>query len=72
MPVIVAEPPSFMVTSTVRSGPSEPTPLKTSTLRPLHIAAMPPTRPATIFCLRACVTAKLTDGTLDSMPKSAL
>ena len=28
-------------TVTVRSGPSDPTPLKTSTLRPLHIAAMP-------------------------------
>ena len=27
-------------------------PLNTSTLRPLHIAAMPPTSPATIFCLR--------------------
>ena len=37
-------------------------PLNTSTLRPLHIAAMPPTSPATILCLRAWVTAKLTVG----------
>ena len=32
---------------------------------------MPPTRPATIFCLRAWVTAKLTVGRLASMPNSA-
>ena len=63
VPVIVADVPSFIDTVTVRSAPREPTPLKTSTLRPLHIAAMPPTRPATIFCLRCCVTAKF-DGRL--------
>ncbi len=56
---------------TVRSAPSLPTPLNTSTLRFLHIDAMPPTRPATIFCLRFWVTAKLTFGELASMPKSA-
>ena len=37
-------------------------PLNTSTLRPLHIAAMPPTSPATILFLRSWVTAKLTVG----------
>ena len=46
-------------------------PLNTSTLRPLHIAAMPPTRPATILFLRCWVTAKLTVGWLASMPNSA-
>ena len=49
-------------TVTTWSGPRLPTPLNTSTLRPLHIAAMPPTSPATIFCLRCWVTAKLTVG----------
>ena len=70
-PVISVVDPSLLVTVTVRSGPSRPTPLNTSTLRFLHIPAMPPTRPATIFCLRCWVTAKLTVGALDSMPKSA-
>ena len=62
--------PSGAVTVTTWSGPRLPTPLNTDTLRPLHMAAMPPTRPATIFCLRAWVTAKFTVGWLDSMPKS--
>ena len=46
--------------------------MNTSTLRPLHIAAMPPTRPATMPCLRSWVRAKLTLGVrLASMPNSA-
>ena len=59
-PVICVVEPSGAATVTVWSGPRLPTPLNTSTLRPLHIAAMPPTSPATIFCLRSWVTAKLT------------
>ena len=70
-PVICVVEPSGAVTVTVWSGPRLPMPLKTSTLRPLHIAPMPPTRPATIFCLRCWVTAKLTVGSLASMPNSA-
>ena len=70
-PVIVVFVPSGASTVTVWSGPRLPTPLNTSTWRPLHIAAMPPTRPATILFLRCCVTAKLTDGALASMPNSA-
>ena len=70
-PVIVADEPSVIETLTVRSAPSEPTPLNTSTLRPLHIAAMPLTRPSTIPCLRAWVRAKSTVASPpDSMPKS--
>ena len=71
VPVISVVPPSFDVTVTVRLAPRRPTPLNTSTLRFLHIAPMPPTSPATIFCLRCWVTAKLTFGELASIPKSA-
>ena len=70
-PLIEVAVPSGAVTVTEWSGPSEPTPLNTSTLRPLHIAAMPLTKPSTMRCLRCWVTAKLTEGALDSMPNSA-
>ena len=71
VPVISVVPPSFDVTVTVRLAPRLPTPLKTSTLRFLHIDATPPTSPATSFCLRCWVTAKFTFGGLASIPKSA-
>ena len=62
VPVISVVDPSASATVTTWSAPRRPTPLKTSTLRALHIAATPPTSPATIFCLRAWVTAKFTLG----------
>ena len=71
VPVIWVVDPSLPVTVTTWSGPSDPHPLNTSTLRPLHIAATPPTSPATIFCLRSWVTLKFTLGALASMPNSA-
>ena len=70
VPVICVVEPSGEVTVTVWSGPRLPMPLNTSTLRPLHIAAMPPTRPATILFLRSWVTAKFTLGAPASMPNS--
>ena len=64
MPVISAELPSACATVTTRPAPSQPVPLNTSTLRFLHMPAMPPTSASTIFCLRFWATAKLTVGAL--------
>ena len=71
VPVISVVDPSAAVTVTTRSGPRRPVPLNTSTLRPLLIAAMPPTSPATSLFLRSWVTAKSTLGGLALMPNSA-
>ena len=68
--VIVAEEPSAIETATVRPAPRAPTPLNTSTLRCLHIAAMPPTKPSTMPCLRCCVRANSTVASPLSMPNS--